>query len=73
MARRWRRPARRSPPPNSTERKLINVARPPAMRASPAAVIQFVTLGVTNGALGAKRTRSDAGSVPDYDHKVSES
>jgi propionyl-CoA carboxylase beta chain len=30
------------------------------MKASPAAVIQFVTPGVTNGALGMKRTRLDA-------------
>src|SRR5512138_2628893 len=51
------------------ERKLINVARPPAMRASPAPVIQFVTSGVTNGALGAKRTRSDARPSPHYDRR----
>src|SRR5512138_1945951 len=51
------------------ERKLINVARPPAMRASPAPVIQFVTSGVTNRALGAKRTRSDARPMPHYDHR----
>ena len=42
---------------------------PPAMRAIPAAVIQFVTLGVTNRALGAKRTRSDATLESAYDHE----
>jgi hypothetical protein len=36
------------------------VASPPAIRARPAAVIQFVTRDVTNGTLGAKRCRSDA-------------
>jgi hypothetical protein len=52
-------PGRRPFPDHSARRKPIIVASPPAIRAIPAAVIQFVTGEVTNGTLSAKRIRSD--------------